>query len=79
MLVGRNVVGDASVYPIRKEDINFMRLLGVSVGGENQPLAIRRELREGIEATGEGNALELRAVAIHPIKFELACAGVLVV
>jgi len=62
----RSVAGgsSASVYPIRQENINFMRVLGVAVGCENQPLAIRRELREGIEAASEGNGFELRAVAI---------------
>jgi hypothetical protein len=40
-------------YPIRQENINLMRLPGVAVGCENHPLAIRRELREDIEAGSE--------------------------
>jgi len=67
LVVATAVCGDMSVYPIREEDINLMWLLGIAVGSENQPPAVWGKLREGIEATSEGNWLELRAVAIHRV------------
>src|SRR5215831_19272228 len=68
-----------SLFPVRSENVELVGSLALVAGDEDDFLAVRRKLRESIEAAIAGDLLQSSPVQVDRVQFEIVAVTVMLV